>query len=295
MKNLQGRVAVVTGAASGIGRALARGLFAEGCHLALSDIDSEGLAALGQELSAPNRRVSLHALDVADRAAVHAYAELVMREHGGVDLVINNAGVTVIDSAETTSYEDFDWVMGINFWGVVHGSRAFLPYLKLAPEGCLVNISSIFGLVGFPGQAAYNASKFAVRGFTESLNQELRLTGQKLRAISVHPGGIDTNIARAARFTSSVKWIGKQDEVIKRFSSQLARTSPEQAAARIIKGIKGKEFRILIGADAYATDLLQRLLPRGYQGVANYLHRKLASRGSAHQAPPLPSPGETQA
>ncbi|HEY9841886.1 MAG: SDR family NAD(P)-dependent oxidoreductase [Candidatus Sericytochromatia bacterium] len=275
MKDLKDRVVVITGAASGIGRALALQFYAAGCRLALADINLRALQQLAQSLP-PGPKVTIEALNVSDREAMYVYAEQVMQDHGQVDILINNAGVTVVDSAETTSYADFEWLMGINFWGVVYGCRAFLPYLKQSPDGCLVNISSIFGLIGFPTQAAYNASKFAVKGFTESLNQELRLENARLRAVSVHPGGINTNITRSARFGSQARWMGSPQEVQDMFYSKLARTSPDQAAATIIRGISARRTRILIGADAHFVDWMQRLLPSGYQAVNTLCHRWLA-------------------
>lgn len=186
----------------------------------------------------------------------------------GADLLINNAGVTVAQTAEHTSYEDFEWLMGINFWGVVHGSRAFLPMLRAAGQSALVNVSSVFGLIAWPSQSAYNASKFAVRGYTECLRHELAGTG--VQVICVHPGGVRTNIARDARFHTDD--LGRTDAA--RFAAQfekLARTSPQQAAAAIIRGIERGEPRILIGADAQLIDRVQRLMPTRYMDVLGRL------------------------
>ncbi|NQD91769.1 SDR family oxidoreductase, partial [Pseudomonas sp. CrR25] len=172
MQSLAGKVAVVTGAGSGIGRALAEQLALEGCHLALADIDAASLANLADELRPHGARVSCHPLDVADRTAVFAFAEEVLTNHGSAHLIINNAGVAVSQTIAELKYEDFEWLMDINFWGVVHGTKAFLPHLLQNGEGHIVNLSSIFGIIGMPTQGAYNASKFAVRGFTEALRQE---------------------------------------------------------------------------------------------------------------------------
>lgn len=271
---LQNKVVVITGAASGIGRALAQRLAAEGCQLALADVQIQPLEALVASLEA---QATAYALDVSQRAAVEAFAARVQADFGRVDVVINNAGVTVVDSVEQLSYADFEWLMNINFWGVVYGSKAFLPLLKQAPVGRLVNVSSVFGLIAFPGQAAYNASKFAVKGFTESLNQELRLEGSRLRAIAVHPGGIATNIARSARFGATVAWSGEAQEVIDTFQQKLARTRPEQAAETIVRGLRRDARRILIGPDAWLIDALQRTLPVRYQDLVCWGQRRLAA------------------
>lgn len=283
MLELKDRVVVITGAASGIGRALALRFFAEGCHLALSDLRLESLRALETELKGP-QRVSYHALDVSRREDVEAYAAQIHQLHGRVDVVVNNAGVTVIDTVEGTSYADFEWLMSINFWGVVYGSRAFLPYLRQAPAGRLVNISSIFGLIAFPGQAAYNAAKFAVKGFTESLNQELIIEGAAVRAIPVHPGGIATHIADNARFGAPAPWSGSRQEVIQTFNDKLARTSPAQAAEVIVQGLRRHRRRILIGADAHLVDWIQRCLPTLYQSIVCRGHRRLARKTRSESA-----------
>lgn len=261
MQGLAGKVAVITGAGSGIGRALAQALAKEGCDLALADINEDNLHMLAQELQHPERKISCHRLDVADRQAVFAFAEQVLEQHGSAYLIINNAGVAVSQSIAELSYQDFEWLMNINFWGVVHGSKAFLPHLLANNSGHIVNLSSIFGILSMPSQGAYNASKFAVRGFTEALRQELCRTG--VSASCVHPGGIKTNIARAARFYRGID--GQQDaERAAQSFDKLARTTPEQAAAIIIKGIKAKRPRILIGQDAHLLDWIQRLLPAAY-------------------------------
>ena len=266
MKSFRDRVAVITGAGSGIGRALAIELGAAGCKLAISDINEAAVKQVAKELKANGREVIADRLDVADREAFYAYAEKVVKKFGTVNLVINNAGVALGSTVEQTSYEDFEWLMGINFWGVVYGTKAFLPHLKNADQGHIVNISSVFGLIGVPSQSAYNAAKFAVRGFTESLRQELELEGSSVSCTSVHPGGIKTNIARNARMNDSVKEItGKTGENNVQDFEKMFRTTPEEAAATIIAGIRGNKRRVLIGADAVAIDTMQRLLPTSYQ------------------------------
>ncbi len=267
MRELHGRVAVVTGAASGIGRALAIALAREGCALALSDVNEVGLAETRTLLPGDGgQRVTLDRLDVADRPAMLAYADSVVAEHGAVHLVVNNAGVALDATIEEMRWEDLDWLIGINFWGVVHGTKAFLPHLRRAGEGHIVNVSSVFGLIGVPGQAAYNAAKFAVRGFTESLRQELDMAGGRVSATSVHPGGIRTNIVRNARVGTTRATAQTRDEMVALFD-RTARTSPEAAAAAIVRGVRRNARRVLIGVDAYAIDRLQRWLPTGYQRV----------------------------
>lgn len=271
MQSLAGKVAVVTGAGSGIGRALAELLANEGCRLALADIDAGNLETTATSLRQRGVQLSSHALDVADRAAVYAFADEVLSAHGSVQLIINNAGVTVSQTVAELRYDDFEWLMGINFWGVVHGTKAFLPHLLKNNEGHIVNVSSIFGIVGVPTQSAYNASKFAVRGFTEALRQEL--SGSGVAVSCVHPGGIRTNIARSARFYQGPD--GKQDanRAAARFD-KLARTSPEQAAREILDGIKSARPRILIGGDARLLDWIQRIFPTSYPKLLAKLLQK---------------------
>ena len=279
MKSLKDRVAVVTGAGSGIGRALAIELSAAGCKLAISDINEAAVKQVAAQLKEMGRPVIADRLDVADRDAFYAYADKVQAHYGQVNLIINNAGVALGSTVEETSYEDFEWLMGINFWGVVYGTKAFLPLIKQAGEGHIVNISSIFGLIGVPTQSAYNAAKFAVRGFTESLRMELELEGANISCTSVHPGGIKTNIAKNARMSSDVeKMTGMDAEKSRQEFEKLFRTTPEEAASTIIKGIRGNKRRVLIGADAVAIDSMQRLLPTTYQRLMVSGQKMLAKR-----------------
>lgn len=264
MKDFKGKVAAITGAGSGMGRSLAKLLSARGCHVALSDINEAGLAETAAQIAGSGVKVTTQKLDVADKAAVFAWADQVVRDHGKVNLVFNNAGVALGSAIDGGSYEDFEWVMNINFWGVVHGTKAFLPHLKAAGEGHIVNISSLFGLIAVPSQSAYNASKFAVRGFTEALRQELELEGVNVSATSVHPGGIKTNIAKAARMDSSVEKIGMSTNSTEKFE-KLFRTTADDAAAQMIRAVEKNQRRLLIGNDAKALDLMQRLLPSTYQ------------------------------
>lgn len=258
MYALKDKVAVITGAGSGIGRALAQLLDQKGCRLALSDVNAQGLAETAASLKG---RAHTQKLDVSRREDFYAYAETVKREFGTAHVVINNAGVAVSQTVEKLTYEDFEWLMGINFWGVVYGTKAFLPTLLAQNDGRIINISSVFGIIGVPAQGAYNAAKFAVRGFTEALRHELAGTGVK--AICVHPGGIKTNIAAASRFYQDPE--GKTDAkaAAERFQ-RLAKTTPAQAAQTIIGGMERGRERILIGADAKAIDLIQRTMPENY-------------------------------
>ena len=265
MKDFQNKVAVITGAGSGIGRALARDLAAAGARLALSDVNQVGLQETADSLGLGSDRLITEAFDVADRDAVYAFADRVAGHFGAAHLVINNAGVALGATVEDMSYDDFEWLMGINFWGVVYGTKAFLPYLKQSGDGHIVNISSIFGIIGVPTQSAYNAAKFAVKGFTESLREELDIEGSSVSATCVHPGGVKTAIARNSRMgdTGSLT-LGSKEEIAELFE-RIARTTPEQAANVILQGVRKNQRRVLIGADAVLLDIGQRLMPTGYQ------------------------------
>jgi NAD(P)-dependent dehydrogenase (short-subunit alcohol dehydrogenase family) len=268
MKSFDKRVAAITGAGSGIGRALAVELAQSGCHLALSDVNDKGLAETARQAARGGIQVSTLTVDVAQRGQVHAWAEEAVRTHGKVNLIFNNAGVAMGGTVEGSDYADYEWMMGINFWGVVYGTKAFLPHLKAAGEGHIVNVSSVFGLIAQPTQSAYNSAKFAVRGFTESLRQELDLERCGVSATCVHPGGIKTNIARNARMSKSVDRLipGGSDRARQNFE-KLFRTSPEAAARKILAGVRCDARRVLIGPDAYVIDTLQRLAPAVYQNA----------------------------
>ncbi|RJG09731.1 SDR family NAD(P)-dependent oxidoreductase [Pseudomonas cavernicola] len=267
MKSFENKVAAITGAGSGIGRALAYGLARQGCHLALADVNSEGLAETAEQARKLGVQVTESTVNVADREAVHAWADQVVLDHGRVNLIVNNAGVAQGGTVEGNDYADYEWIMNINFWGVVHGTKAFLPHLKASGEGHIVNVSSVFGLFSQPGMSAYNATKFAVRGFTESLRQELDMAGHGVSASCVHPGGIKTNIAKTARMNDSLSKVTGQgaDQARQQFNDQLLRTTPDQAAQVIMRGVLRNNRRILIGADAWALDAMQRLMPTLYQ------------------------------
>jgi butyryl-CoA dehydrogenase len=266
VKDLTGRVAAITGAGSGIGRALAAELARRGTHLALSDIDEAGLAETVARCEGAGVKVTSQRLDVADRAAVEAWADQVVDEHGRVNLIFNNAGVALGATIEGMSYEDFEWLMNINFWGVVHGTKAFLPHLKAAGEGHIVNLSSVFGLISVPSQSAYNAAKFGVRGFTDALRMELEIDPCGVSCTTVHPGGIKTNIARNARMDDSVAGMTGSGDVGDQFE-KIARTTPEQAAQQILAAVGRNQRRALIGPDATLLDLISRLPAGLYQRV----------------------------
>lgn len=267
MKSLKGKVAAITGAASGIGRATAIELAKLGCHVAIADMNEEGLLETQNKIKNHSQvTVTTRKLDVSQRAEVEAWASEVVQQHGHANIVMNNAGVSLMDPIETMKYEDFEWLMNINFWGVVYGTKAFLPHLINSGDGHIVNISSVFGMIGVPTQSAYNAAKFAVKGFTESLIEELELTGNGVKATCVHPGGIKTNIARNGRLNTSLDPTKDRDSLVDGFD-QVAKTSPQKAAQCIIEGILKEKRRVLIGTDARIIDGMQRLLPTTYQKI----------------------------
>jgi len=256
MKRFEDKIAVITGAGSGIGRALALELAGRGARVAVSDVDGERAAETAELAGA---RAKCYVLDVADRAAVLAHADDVVREFGAVNLVVNNAGVALGATVEEMSFEDYDWLMGVNLGGVVNGTKAFLPHLIASGDGHVVNISSVFGFVGVPTQSAYNAAKFAVRGFTEALREEMLIAKHPVRVSCVHPGGIRTNIARDARGVTQ-----DREQVAAAFE-RVARTSPAKAAQTIVRGIEHGSARILVGPDAYVIDAIPRVLGSAYQ------------------------------
>ncbi len=270
MRDFSGRVAAITGAGSGIGRALAINLARQGAHLALVDIDDAGLAETVSLCEGYAVKITSQHLDVADRAAVEAWAERVVADHGKVNLVINNAGVALGATIESMSYEDFEWLMGINFWGVVYGTKAFLPHLKASGEGHVVNLSSVFGLISVPSQSAYNAAKFAVRGFTDALRMELAIEGAPVSVTTIHPGGIKTNIAKNARIDDSLTEMAGDPEKARREFERAFITSPEKAARQILAAVQRDRRRALIGPDAKVIDLISRLPAGLYQRVVEF-------------------------
>lgn len=271
MKNrFKNRCAVITGAGSGIGQALAMRLDRAGAKLALADNDP---VALNKLHDATGHRHLIRELDVANKDAVYAFAAEVEEQLGGADVVINNAGVAVSQTIAELDYDDFDWIFNINFWGMVYGSKAFLPQLMARREAALVNVSSLFGLLSVPTQGAYNASKFAIRGFTEALRAELQ--GSPVSVHSVHPGGVRTNIARNARLYQAPGGVTGADSGAELFS-RISFTDSERAADIIIKGVERKRPRILVGSDAKLLDLVQRVLPTAYIPVMGAGERLLS-------------------
>jgi NAD(P)-dependent dehydrogenase (short-subunit alcohol dehydrogenase family) len=265
MRDFTDRVAAITGAGSGMGRALALEMGRRGCHVALSDVDPDGLEETVLLAKRSGVEVSSAVVDVADRGAVEAWADDVVAHHGRVNLIFNNAGVALAATVEGAHYEDLEWILGINLWGVVHGTKAFLPHLKAAGEGHVVNTSSVFGLAGIPSQSAYNATKFAVRGFTEALRIELDLERCGVSATAVHPGGIKTAIARRARIDPALAdEAGGSDRARDGFE-RLFITSAEEAARQIVVAVQKDKRRAMIGPDAHVFDLLVRTPPGVYQ------------------------------
>jgi len=258
-----GKVAVITGAGSGIGRALAVNLAERGAKLALSDVDVNGLAETVRQAQALGAEVESQFLDVAQRETVLDYAETVKARFGKVNQIYNNAGIAYHGDVDATSFKDIEKIIDVDFWGVVNGTKAFLPHLQESGDGHIVNISSLFGLLAMPSQAAYNAAKFAVRGFSEALRMELLISKAPVKMTVVHPGGIKTAIARNATVAENYD----QQSVAKFFDAKLAKTTPDQAAKVILKGVEKGKGRVLIGSDAVALDIIQRLTGSKYQRI----------------------------
>jgi NAD(P)-dependent dehydrogenase (short-subunit alcohol dehydrogenase family) len=260
----RGRTAVVTGAASGLGRALTVELASRGARVAASDVDSAGLDETVRLCGRGRAQIKAFGLDVSDRQAVLSHAEAVIAAFGGVNIVVNNAGVAVVGTVEETSFEDLDWLLGINLMGVINGTKAFLPHLVRSGDGHLINISSVFGLIAPAYQGAYCTAKFGVRGFTESLRQEMLIRDQPVSVHCVHPGGVRTNIARRARYGGDPGAFGS--DPAGRFD-RIARTTPEAAARKILSGVERNAPRILVGPDAYLIAAIPRLLGARYLGL----------------------------
>ena len=281
MTEFKGRVAVVTGAGSGIGRALAYDLARRGAKLAVSDVDATGLAATVKQLRVIGAPVHSASLDVTDRAAVLSYADEVAAHFGGVNLVFNNAGIAFTGDISAMSFEQIEKVMDVDFWGVVHGTKAFLPHVIASGEGHVVNISSLFGLLAIPGQSAYNAAKFAVRGFTEALRQEMLIAGHDVHVTCVHPGGIKTAIARNGGAVEG------QDaaKLAEYFDAKLAKTTPEAAARTILRAVQGNRPRVLVGFDAKLLDLVVRIGGSAYQRLGAALGGRANKLSAAASTP----------
>lgn len=268
-KSLQGKLAVVTGAGSGIGRALVINLVRQGCQVAACDIQPKTVKETVALAGGKRDQVRGYTFDVADRDAFFRHAELIKADFGRpANLIINNAGVGLGASVREMRWEDFEWLMGINFWGVCHGTQAFLPQLIESGDGHVVNVSSMYGMISGPLTSAYNAAKFAVRGYTESLRMEMRAEGLPVEVSCVHPGGIRTNIARNSRMATNA---GLDQADFTKWFERFTLTSPDKAAAIIINGIRHNHPRILVGPDAHAIDLVQRTLGIRYQWVIGTL------------------------
>jgi short-subunit dehydrogenase len=280
MTTISGSAAAITGAASGIGRALALELAARGCDVAVADVNDAGLASLADEIKRTHqRKASVHRLDVSQPAQIEEFARAAIASHPKLNIVVNNAGVALFGQFHEIDQSQIDWLMNINFWGVVHGTRAFLPHLQTRGEAHIVNVSSIFGIIAPAGQTAYCAAKFAVRGFSEALRHELQTNKSNVWLSVVHPGGVATSIASNARMGTGVTDNSRRSEAIDRFA-EAARTTPRDAALRIIRGIEKNEPRILIGNDARFLDLLQRFRPATYWAT---LARRIEKRNAARK------------
>jgi len=261
MRGFAGKVAVVTGAGSGIGQALAVELARSGASVAISDINTEGLADTEDRIKAIGAPVKADRLDVTEREAFVLYADAVKEHFGKVNQIYNNAGIAFAGDIEVSQFKDIEKVMDVDFWGVVNGTKVFLPHLIESGDGHVVNVSSLFGLFSVPGHGAYNAAKFAVRGFTEALRQEMELAGHPVKVTTVHPGGIKTNIVRNMSAVDTVD----TSKLMKTFDKRLANTTPEQAARIILDGVRKNRARVLVGPDAKALDLIVRITGSGYQ------------------------------
>jgi NADP-dependent 3-hydroxy acid dehydrogenase YdfG len=263
MSSFEGKVAVITGAGSGIGRALALNLATKGAKLALSDIDTEGLAETACQAKRLGANVKSDRLNVAEREAVLAYADAVVAHFGHVNQVYNNAGIAYNGNVEQSEFKDIERIIDVDFWGVVNGTKAFLPHLITSGDGHVVNISSLFGLIAVPGQSAYNAAKFAVRGFTEALRQEMLIAKHPVKVTCVHPGGIKTAVGRNATVVESQD----QQTFAEFFDKRLAIHSPEMAAETILSGVAKGHPRVVVGWEAKAIDVLARIAGSGYQRI----------------------------
>ena len=282
MKTLDGKVVVITGAGSGIGRALALNAAAKGAILVLSDVDEVGLLETAEHARTQTaREIRTDKLDVRDRDEMASYAASVKEQFGRVNVVVNNAGVALHGDFAEMSYEQFEWIMDVNFWGVVNGTKEFLPHLIESGDGHVVNISSLFGLMGMPGQSAYNSSKFAVRGFTEALRLEMLVAKHPVEVSCVHPGGIKTAIARNAHTTAS----HDPASVAELFDKKLAKTTAEKAAQVIIDGVLAGRPRIVVGMDAKFLDRWVRLVGPRYQGVVARLAGRIMPKPVEQKAP----------
>lgn len=266
MKDFNNKVAAITGAGTGMGRALAVALAEQGCHLAIADINEDALTETASLCKNDNIEVTTHVVDVGKQTEVEQFADEAGHGHGRINLIFNNAGVSATDTVEHFSYEDFEWLMNINFWGVVFGTKSFLPWLQQASEAQIVNTSSIFGIIAVPSQSAYNASKFAVRGFTYALRQEL--AEGHIGVSCVQPGGVKTDIVKTSRYVPRDNTAPTKEEFIARFDD-IAGLTPAQAAEEILRGVRKNKAQILVGRDARLMALIERILPTGYHRLTS--------------------------
>lgn len=271
MQGFAGKVAVVTGAGSGIGQALAIELGRSGASVAISDVDTEGLKVTEDRLASIGVPVKSDRLDVTERERFLLYADEVRDHFGKVNQIYNNAGIAYSGDVDISHFKDIERVMDVDYWGVVNGTKAFLPHLIASGDGHVVNISSVFGIFSVPGQAAYNSAKFAVRGFTEALRMEMKLAGHPVKVTTVHPGGIKTAIARNATVAEGLD----QASLAQAFDTKMARTSPEKAARIILDGVARDKAKVLVGTDAKIFDALVRLTGSGYQQILTRLSNRL--------------------
>jgi NAD(P)-dependent dehydrogenase (short-subunit alcohol dehydrogenase family) len=277
MDGFAGKVAVITGAGSGIGQALAVELARVGARLAISDVDTAGLADTEARVKALGGRVRADRLDVTDREHFLAYADEVRDHFGVVNQIYNNAGIGFFGEVRQSQFSEFERVMEVNYWGVVTGTKAFLPHLIASGDGHVVNVSSIWGVFAAPGQSAYNSAKFAVRGFTEALGQEMRLAGHPVKVTTVYPCGVKTAIARNATGAQGLD----MDELAALFDDKLAKGAPDAAARGILNGVRKNKTRVLVGPGARTFDLVVRLTPAGYQWLFAPLTGRLMTRVNA--------------
>ncbi|MHD0278425.1 MULTISPECIES: SDR family NAD(P)-dependent oxidoreductase [Rhodococcus] len=275
MSEFAGKVAVITGAGSGIGRALALELARRGARLALSDVDTAGLDETVRRARDLGAEVKADHLDVTQREAVLDYADAVAVHFGQVNQIYNNAGIAYHGEFERSEFKDIERIMDVDFWGVVNGTKAFLPHVVASGDGHIVNVSSLFGLLAIPGQSAYNSAKFAVRGFTEALRQEMLVARHPVKVTCVHPGGIKTAIARNAAVPAG----DDQESFAQFFDRKLARTSPEDAARTIVEGVRRGRARVLIGADAKFLDAWVRMVGPSYQRVVAFVSGRFVPKG----------------
>jgi NADP-dependent 3-hydroxy acid dehydrogenase YdfG len=280
MEGFAGKVAVVTGAGSGIGEALAVELARSGAKLAISDIDTEGLSCIEERLRDIGAPFKADRLDVTDRERFLAYADEVRDHFGVVNQIYNNAGIAFTGDVEISQFKDIERVMDVNYWGVVNGTKAFLPHLIASGDGHVINVSSIWGIFSAPGQSAYNAAKFAVRGFTEALYQEMMMAGYPVKVTAVYPSAIKTAIARNATAAEGLD----KDQLAELFDKRLARASPELAARVILNGVRKNKARVLVGPGAKALDLFVRITGSGYQRILSSVNSRIMPRADSDSA-----------